>query len=440
MDIDKNFLYLYGLTRLGIKASLDNITRLCDLLGRPMEEYPVIHVGGTNGKGTTSAMLQKILMESGYKCGLYTSPHLESFGERIRINNLLLSDEEASEMVEKLKPLFEKTESTFFESATAMAFLHFARKEVDVAVVEVGLGGTWDATSIVNPKMCVFTPISLDHTDRLGNTVQEIARDKAGIIKPGATTVSSLQAPEALDELTRRAELMNAPFHYSPAEFRIVKGEILLEGSKIRAVSEIYPDLSGEYEFPQPGRHQWTNLVTVLSAAGALRELGYDISADSVKRGILETVWPGRLELLRKSPLMYYDVAHNPAAAKVVGEYFREVLGGKKVRVIMGIMSDKDAKGVLINLQTAAKDFTFVEVPTERGLEPELLAIEAVGIGGSARVIRSPEDAISRVLEEAGPNEVILIVGSHYLGDAAYLFADNGRLRDRRGYDTVPIL
>jgi len=432
MDTDKHLIYLYGLTRLGIKASLDNITRLCDLLGRPMDEYPVIHVGGTNGKGTTSAMLQKILIESGYKCGLYTSPHLESFGERIRINNLMLSNEEVSEMVERLKPLFEKTESTFFESATAMAFLHFARQEVDVAVVEVGLGGTWDATNIVNPQMCVFTPISLDHTDRLGNTVQEIARDKAGIIKLGAAAVSSLQTAEALDELTRKAELMNVPFHYSPDEFRIEEGEFLLEGSKIRAASGIYPDLSGEYEFPQPGRHQWTNLLTVLSASGALRELGYDISADSVKRGIFETVWPGRLELLRKSPRMYYDVAHNPASAKVIGEFFAEAFDGTKIRVIMGIMSDKDARGVLINLQTVAKDFTFVEVPTERSLEPELLALEAAGLGCSARVIKSPEDAISRVLDESGPDEVILIVGSHYLGDAAYRFAENGRLCDRR--------
>lgn len=432
METDKNLLYLYGLTRLGIKASLANITRLCDLLGRPMDEYPVIHVGGTNGKGTSSAMIQKILIESGYKCGLYTSPHLESFGERIRINNLLLSDEEASEMIEELKPLLEKTESTFFESATAMAFLHFARKGVDAAVVEAGLGGTWDATSIVKPQMCVLTPISLDHTDRLGNTVQQIARDKAGIIKPGATVVSSLQAPEALDELTQRAGLMNAPFHYSPDEFTVENGEVLLEGSKIRVASDIYPDFSGEYEFSQPGRHQWTNLVTVLSAAGALKKLDYEISAESVKRSISETVWPGRLELLRKNPLLYYDVAHNPAAAKVVGEFFIEAFRGKKVRLIMGIMGDKDVNGVLKNLLPAAKDFTFVEVPAERGLEPELMALEAAGIGGSARVIRPPEEAISRVLDESGPDEVILIIGSHYLGDAAYRFADNGRLRDRR--------
>lgn len=432
MATDKNLLYLYGLTRLGIKTSLTNITRLCDLLGRPMDEYPVIHVGGTNGKGTTSAMLQKILIESGYKCGLYTSPHLESFGERIRINNLLLSDEEASEMIEELKPLLEKTESTFFESTTAMAFLHFARKEVDLAVVEAGLGGTWDATSIVKPQMCVLTPISLDHTDRLGNTVQLIARDKAGIIKPGAAVVSSLQTPEALDELTQRAGLMNAPFHYSPDEFTVENGEVLGDGSRVRAASEIYPDFSGEYEFPQPGRHQWTNLVTVLSAAGALKNLGYGISAESVKQGISETVWPGRLELLRKSPLTYYDVAHNPAAAKVIGEFFAEAFSGRKIRVIMGIMSDKDAGGVLKNLLPAAKDYTFVEVPTERGLDPELLALEAAGMGCAARVIRLPEEAIRRVLEESGPDEVILIAGSHYLGDAAYGFAENGRLRDRR--------
>ena len=431
MGADKNLLYLYGLTRLGIKASLDNITKLSDLLGRPQDEYPVIHVGGTNGKGTTSAMLQKILMESGYKCGLYTSPHLKEFGERIRINNLLLSDEEASAMIDELKPIFNKTESTFFESATAMAFLHFARNEADVAIIEAGLGGTWDATNIVKPQMCVFTPISLDHTERLGSTVQKIAADKAGIIKPGSTVVSSIQTPEALDELKKRSVLMNVPFRYSPDEFTVEDSRVHENGSEVNISSEIHPGLSGNYEFSQPGRHQVMNLMTVLSAAGALRERGYDIPPLSVKRGIAETTWPGRLEILRSSPKVYYDVAHNPGAAKVIAEFFNEVYAGRKISIIMGIMREKDVNNILKNLQPVVKDFTFVEIPTERSLEPEQLALEAAGIGCAARVIGSPAEAVSRALDESGPDDVILIVGSHYLGDIAYRFAEEGSLNKR---------
>ena len=416
-DIHPSLEFLYGLTRLGIKASLDNISKLCSLLGNPQDAYRVIHIAGTNGKGTTAAILQSILSESGFKCGLYTSPHLVEFGERIRIDDHKLSDREAVDLIDELRPLFERVESTFFESATAMAFLHFARQKVDIAVIEVGLGGTWDATNIVRPMISVFTPISHDHTERLGYNLRSIASDKAGIIKKGAHVVSSLQEESALESIERRARDLECPFNYAPEEIEIVGGEAGFRGSVVEICCRRKPEISGSYRFSLPGKHHWENIRTALTAVIILQEAGLTIPDAIVKRVIEKVRWEGRLQIIRERPLVYFDAAHNPAAAAVAADFFREQFPGAKIRIVMGIVSDKDVNGVLRNIVPVASDFTCVELPTHRTLEPELLAIEASGMGRPARVIRDRWNALRTVIDESEPDDLILIIGSHYLGD-----------------------
>lgn len=420
MNTSDNLKYLYSLNRLGIKTSLVNIRKLCSLLNEPQNSYPVIHIAGTNGKGTTASMLCNIFKTAGLKCGLYTSPHLVKFGERIRIGDEILSDEEASYLVEELKSHFEETEATFFEAATAMAFLHFARKGVDAAVIETGLGGSWDATNIVQPRMCIFTPISLDHTERLGKEIAQIAADKAGIIKAGAVVVSSEQTESGLVPLKDKTAQCSCKFYYTPEVFKIFDGKCTYSSSILDIKSQAYPKFEGKYNIALPGKHQWTNLLTVLTAASQLPEIGFDISEEVVKTGAETTRWKGRLEILRETPLIYYDVGHNPAAAKAVAEFFRELFFEKKIRILLGIPADKDIHQVLLNLAPITSDFTFTTIPSERSADPEVMAEYAKKMGVPARVISNPEEAVSAIWKEISFNETALITGSHYLGEAVY--------------------
>ncbi len=419
MNSDKNLEYLYSLTRFGIKTGLDNISLLCRELGNPQDSYPLIHIAGTNGKGSTGAMLQSIFIEGGYRCGLYTSPHLAHFGERIRVNHELLTDEEASGLIDELRSAFDKTESTFFESTTAMAFLHFARRQVDIAVVETGLGGSLDATNIVKSIMSVFTPISLDHTERLGNKLASIAGDKAGIIKPGTSVVSSRQEAAALEQLQRRAGALGCDFHYGPEEARIIGGEADYLGSRVELECPDYPEISGHYTLGLPGKHQWINLQTALTAVMAFGRK-YELSPEAVKRGLEKFHWEGRLQILRETPLVYYDVAHNPAAAGVVADFFREQFPGVKVRVALGIVAEKDVRGVLGRLCEVAEDFTFVELDTDRSMPPRQIAEIAREMNLKYMIIDDAAEAVGILIDKTVEEGVILVTGSHYLGEALF--------------------
>jgi dihydrofolate synthase/folylpolyglutamate synthase len=418
---NKNLEYLFNLERFGIKPSLENIRILCERLGHPERAFPAIHITGTNGKGTTSAVIHSVLVEAGYKVGLYTSPHLVKFGERIKIGQNLMSDEQAGTMIEELKPLFEEVGATFFECATAMAFLCFAREKVDLAVMEVGLGGTWDATNIIpSPLLCVFTSIALDHTDRLGNRPVIIAKDKAGIIKPSAIVVSARQDEEVSSVLRTRASELGCPFHCASEEIETGEIELFDDGSWVEVFSRREPQLSGIYRFPFPGRHQIDNLVTAICALSYLKQSGFDISFSIVKRAIEKVNWPGRLQVLCRSPLVYYDVGHNPSAVKAVCSFFQEAFTDRKIRLICGLARDKDAEGFITNLAPIASDFTFTELPTPRSRSPQELSEIAKAQNISIQVILNPEEAIKSVISSASRDSIILIIGSHYLGEAIY--------------------
>jgi len=421
MSLQQNLDYLYSLTRFGIKTGLGNIRKLCSALNNPQDQYPVIHIAGTNGKGTTAAMLASILRESGLNVGLYTSPHLVHFGERIRINENLLTDEQASTMIEELRPLFERTGSTFFESTTVMAFLHFLNKKVDVAVIETGLGGNLDSTNIVRSFISIFTPISFDHTDRLGSELSQIAEDKSGIIKPFSIAVSSVQQEEALEKLRTRAKSQNSDFFYAP-DFVKISGdvEVKFDGTEIPVEHLLQPGLSGSFKIALPGRHHIDNIQTVLTTVTSLKKEGFNLPDKIVKSGIEKVCWKARLEILRTKPLIYYDVAHNPAAAKVTANFFAEVFTGKKIKILLGIMADKDVKGVLSEFARISNDFIFVDLHDPRGMPPEKLCEIARNMDLKTENAGSAANGIKRLLSECSEEDVILITGSHYLGEAVY--------------------
>lgn len=421
MSLQENLDYLYSLTRFGIKTGLGNIRKLCSALNNPQDKYPVIHIAGTNGKGTTASMTASILRESGLKVGLYTSPHLVHFGERIRVNDDLLTDEEASMMIEELRTLFDKINSSFFESTTAMAFLHFLNKKVDVAVIETGLGGNLDSTNIVRSLMSIFTPISFDHTDRLGNELCKIAEDKSGIIKPFSIAVSSVQHEEALDKLKTRAKSQNSDFYYAP-DFVKISGEVKVkyDETEIPIEHQLQPSLSGTYKIALPGRHHVDNLQTVLTAATCLKKEGFNLPGEIVKSGIEKVRWKARLEILKTKPLIYYDVAHNPAAAKVTADFFAEVFPNKKIKILMGIMVDKDIISVLKEFARISDDFIFVDLNDPRGMPPDDLCAIARKMELKAENAGSASNGIQRLLDKCSDDDVVLITGSHYLGQSVY--------------------
>jgi dihydrofolate synthase/folylpolyglutamate synthase len=297
-----------------------------------------------------------------------------------------------------------------------MAFLHFARQKVDIAVVETGLGGSWDATNIVSPILSVFTPISLDHTDRLGREISAIASDKVGIIKSKIPVVSSWQENSALERIERKVGEQNCVFYYAPEVMELVEGKLNFRSSHITINCKTNPQLSGEYQLQLPGRHQWLNLATALTSALVLQKQGIIIKNAHLKSAVELTNWPGRLQILQEKPLVYYDVAHNPGAATVLVDFFRELFPGKKVKILLGMVKDKDYYNFLRIVSTFSSDFIFTRLPTTRTLEPEMLLQEASARDLPARVIENPAEALENSLLEAKPEDTILITGSHYLG------------------------
>ncbi|MBC8204890.1 bifunctional folylpolyglutamate synthase/dihydrofolate synthase [bacterium] len=416
-DTRSKLEYLYGLSRFGIKTNLTNITELCFFLGDPQDSYPIIHIAGTNGKGSTAAMLHSILTDAGYRCGLYTSPHLVQFGERIRINDEKLTDEAAADIIDELGPAFTKTEATFFEATTAMAFLHFQRCSVDIAVIEAGLGGSWDATNIIKPMMCLFTPISLDHTDRLGNSPGVIAEDKSGIIKPGSVVISAKQSEEVLQPISRRAESLGCKMMYAPDIIDVVEGNVNFDHSAVKLNCRENSEYSGGYHIPLPGRHQWDNVSAVVTAAAELNKKDFPISGENFKRGLERVFWPGRLQIIRDKPLTYYDVAHNPAAAMVVKEFFQEVFPGKKLKALFGIVRDKDIAGVMKNLSPVISQMIITGLPIDRSADPAQISQSADDFGIRHSLIEDSFTAVEVFHDSCSGDDICLITGSHYLGE-----------------------
>lgn len=416
--------FLFDLELFGIKLGLDNIRALCDFLGNPQNRYPVVHIAGTNGKGSTAAILESILLAAGYKVGLYTSPHLVRFNERVRVNREEVPDAFIEGFVGQLRPEIEKHKATFFEATTALAFQYFADRKVDIVIIETGLGGRLDATNVVLPVFSVITSIDKDHTDRLGKSLVKIAFEKAGIIKPERPVVVGNLKSAAFRVVAETAERKGAPLTAAAecAPVKLLKSD--WSGSRFRVAEDFSP--SGELFLNLAGRYQGENLSVALAAVELLREQGFSISPKACEAGARSVFWPARLEMISKEPPVVLDVAHNAAAAARLAGSLRRLWHGKVV-FVLGILGDKDYHRFLLALKPLAKYFYFVRPNSKRALEPGILA-ETIGDSVPNEVVEKPADALWKAYALLGPGELLAVTGSHYVvGEILEAWRTSGR-------------
>lgn len=407
----------FSLQRFGITADLRNIHLFCERLGHPESKFPSVHIGGTNGKGSVAATLDSILRAGGFKVGMYTSPHLLRFEERIRINGDPISKEVVFQFLEKHWEFIQNEPCTFFETATALALDVFRNEKVDIAVIEVGLGGTYDATRVVHSILSVITRIDFDHTDRLGNTLTEIADNKAGIFVKGKQALTGDQPPEVLDVLRKRAEWIEAPFFQSDdlVTFSSVQFSPQgITGDAILRCNDAEIQLRN-FHFPLSGFYQIENLKTAMAASAILSDGIYAVNEKSIATGIRSVSWSGRLQILREKPYLIADVGHNPGALKNALHSLRKIWNPRKIIAVFSALRDKDVFAMLKHLQEGVDEILLVPLSCERGLSlAELCAIaNAAGcICGQKKTVSA---ALKTALRAANPEDLILVIGSHYL-------------------------
>lgn len=404
------------------KFGLENITTLAAALGNPQHAAPCVHIAGTNGKGSTAAMLDSILRASGMRTGLYTSPHLERINERIRIQGADISDERFAAVWTHVQAVIESllangrlaAHPTYFECITAIAFLAFAEARTDFAVYEVGLGGRLDATNIVQPEVAVITSIDFDHENFLGHSIAEIANEKAGIIKRGACVVSSAERPEAREVIAKRCKEQGARLVEVDDAWRV--DEITAAGGLYRArVSAVGPNATFTIEPPLPGRFQIRNALTAATIARLLEECKFPITDQTIGRGIRTAQWPGRLERLQARPAVYLDGAHNPAGAKELLKFWEENFDGRRIILVYGAMRDK-AVDEIAGLLFPRADFVILTEPLQpRAISAPMLGEMTVHLAKQAIVVPDPSAALERAIEIAGPDDAVFATGSLYL-------------------------
>jgi len=404
------------------KFNLENITVLVERLGRPDRAYPVVHIAGTNGKGSTAAFLESILRVAGFRAGLNTSPHLERINERFRVNGEEISDELFATTFTRIHSVIEellaegklRAHPTYFECVTALAFEVFARERVDFAVIEVGLGGRLDATNIVCPVATVITRIDFDHENFLGHSVKEIAGEKAGIFKCQVPAVIAPQLPEARDVLLNQARELACPLVETGKAFRIEREEV--EDGRVRAtVREMTTDRAIQLAPRLRGRFQLQNALNAVAVALILQGRNYRVGDEDIARGISEAEWPGRIERLQTRPDVYLDGAHNPGAARELARFVEENFHRRRVYIIFGAMRDKAVDEVTGMLFPLASEVIFTEPQTPRAVSATELAEMAGHHAAHYSVIAEAEQAMDEVLAKAQPEDAIFITGSLYL-------------------------
>ena len=421
MDIARRLQELYGLERFGIKLGLDTVRELLAHIGNPHEAFPAIHVTGTNGKGSVCAFLDSIFRAAGYRVGLYTSPHLVRFNERIRVDGMMIADEDVARLYDEVKPHgtamaaeSDTKQATFFEVTTAMAFRHFAESRVDVAVVEVGMGGRLDATNVVRPDATVVTRIGLEHTEHLGRTIERIAREKAGILKPGVPMVTVDQP--AVPVLGARAEELRCPMTVVGRDVRYSRSSYDVEGQDLL----LEDGLSLAVRIPLLGAFQPENAAVAFATALAVRDK-WRLSKTSIAKGLRTTKWPGRFQVVRREPLVVVDGAHNAPAAAALGESLRESFPGRKITFIVGILNDKDLDGIARHLGPLAGRVIATRTNTPRAYEPEDLK-KAFEPYAAVETVPNVKDAVTTTVRGSPAGDVIVVTGSIYtVGEALEL-------------------
>ena len=398
------------------KADLGNTIKLCEHLGNPHTKFKSVHIAGTNGKGSSSHYLASILQSSGYKTGLYTSPHLKSFNERIRIDGTPIPKDEVISFVERNKEFLEELKPSFFEMSVGMAFEYFAKQDIDIAIIEVGLGGRLDSTNIITPLLSLITNISFDHTDILGDTLPKIAFEKAGIIKPNVPVVISERNFEIEDVFIEKAKFENAPIYFAEDYYKVLNSEeknLLLEMNLL----DIHNNRKFNIESQLVGAYQTKNIIGVFKTVDLLNQLNFEIYSSAIFEGIKnvisQTGLQGRWQVLSKTPLMICDIAHNVAGISEVVNSLKKIKYNK-LWMIIGFVSDKDISGILEILPKEA-NYIFCQANIPRALNSKELLIQSKTHGLEGEELADVNEAIDFVLSKANSDDLIYIGGSTFV-------------------------
>ncbi len=401
---------MYSLRRFGIKLSLFNIASILKRLDNPQNGFSCIHIAGTNGKGSIASALSSILQLSGYKVGLYTSPHLVKFNERIRKNNLPVSDKKVVESYKAVNKVIQKNlKTTFFELTTAMALYEFNRQKVDWAVIETGMGGRLDATNIIKPVISIISNISVEHQRYLGNTIGQIASEKAGIIKKSVPVITGVKQNKAISVLKKMAVEQSAPFYRLGNEFRIRRNKD--KTFSYFGIDTVWRNMRTGLL----GNHQIDNAAIVTAACEILNQNKTNLSFQNIKQGLAQNRWPGRLEIVSSSPLILLDGAHNLIATRRLAKFLSENPAKRKITLVTGIMDDKPYTAMLACLLPLCNKVILTRPKIDRALSPERLLPAAKKIIQDIKIIPDVGNAIKYAIKTASVNDTICIAGSLYL-------------------------
>lgn len=410
MDYKEALEYIDGMQWFGSRPGLERVGELLEKLGRPQDKLKYIHVAGTNGKGSCAAMLASVLKAGGYRTGLFTSPYLFRFNERMQINGQEIGDETLAELISRIKPLAEAMEDhpTEFELMTAAALLWYAEERCDIVVLEVGLGGRLDATNIIAaPEAAVIMNIGLDHTAVLGDTVEKIAAEKAGIIKPGCGCVLYPQSESVEAVIGQKCREMGAPLR--KAELSQIKSEFdSLDG-------QVFSYKGDGYALPLLGTHQLRNAAVVLETVALLREKGWKLAQEDVEHGLYAVNWPARFEIVHEEPYFVVDGGHNPQCAQTVAENLENYFKDYRRVLLLGVLADKDYDSLTAVLAEKADEFICAAPNSDRALPAEQLAEHLKKYGKPVTACGSIKDGVSAALEAAGKSGMVCAVGSLYM-------------------------
>ncbi len=417
--------YLYGLEKFGMIFGLKKIEEILEAIGDPHRDLQAIHIGGTNGKGSTAAMIASILQKEGYRVGLYTSPHLIRFTERIRINGEEIEPKKVAELTEYLQERIEAAgispPFTFFDFTTALAFLYFREKVVDLVVLEVGLGGRLDSTNVIDPLISVITNIGKDHEDVLGRGIMKIAAEKAGIIKKGRPLVTAATQPRVIGLFSRICREKGAPFFRVGKEFRYAPSD-----EKTFHYEGLHRKL-WNLSLNLYGPHQIVNATTAIGAMEILDDLGFRVTNEAIVEGLKTVQWPGRLEMIHTHPRVILDGAHNPEGALSLKAALERDFSYHRLILLVGIMKDKDIRAILTPLVPLADHVILTRPSIERAASPQTLR-KAMGRNGErAELVDDLKEAIERGLSLTDENDLLCITGSLYtVGEARSYFLCRG--------------
>ena len=454
-EYDQALSYLYNLQKFGIKFGLSKTENLLRAFHNPHRELNCLHIGGTNGKGSVAAMLASIYSGAGYKVGLFTSPHLVDFRERFQINGRLISKAQTLGLIKEIKEkALEEEPPTFFEFVTAMALIYFFREKVDLAIMEVGLGGRLDATNIINPLITIITTISLEHQDYLGKTLESIAWEKAGIIKPGVPLITGVDQKKVQKQIEKICRERQAPMFLAGRDFRtrkvgqgkfsyfgvkkpfVVRRSSFVEERKnsnkvgisipnknLNLKKSFIHSLNAERRTPNDysslrlgllGDHQIKNAGLALTAIDLLQDK-YPVPEEKIRDGLSKVTWPGRMEVLSQRPRIVLDGAHNPGAMRTLAETLPRSFSYKKVLLVFGMMKDKRLKQTLNYITPLANRIFLTRAEYDRSADPEDLIKFLVGKKPRPRIFPTIPQAITQAMKEAGPEDLILITGSLFV-------------------------